>query len=169
MQEIDVLSLVGEAVTEKPKDVDINIHPRNWLHKFLMKKGLMKSIKVYEVTPILVGNRERVSSIAVKLPKDTFENGKLNTSKAWEAVNKHTDGFLYVVAVCIENRKSEPSKALIERLRWMPDVEFMKLLDASLTQANVPNFIKSIIWINGQSVLNVQEPVETAPPVEEPD
>lgn len=169
MQEKDILSLVGETITDKSKDVEIKIWPRNWLHKFLIKKGFMKSIKVYEITNILVGNRLRVSSIAVKLPKDTFNNGKLNTAKAWEAVNKHTNDFLYVVAVCIENRKAEPAKALIEKLRWMPDVEFMKLLDASLTMADVPSFMKSIIWINGQSVLNVPEPVETVNLVKEQD
>jgi len=165
----DTLSLAADIITEKSTEVPIKIRPKNRLHKFLMKKGFMKSIKVYEITPILVGNRLRVSSVAVKLPKDTWEHGKLNLMKAWQATNDHTSGFLYVVAVCIENRKAEPSKALIEELRWMPDEEFMKLLDASLTMAGVPNFMKSIILISGQSVLNVPEPVETVKPAKEQD
>jgi hypothetical protein len=165
----DTLSLAAETVTEKPKEVPVKIHPKNWLHKFLMKKGFMKSIKIYEISPILVGNRKRVSSIAVKLPKDTFEGGILNTMKGWQAAFDHTDDYLYLVAVCIENKKAEPSKALIEELRWIPDPEFMKLLDASLTMAGLPNFMKSIVWISGQSVLNVPEPEKTVIPAKEQD
>lgn len=165
----DILSKAGDAITEKSTPVTIKIRPKNWLHKLLIKKGFMRPEVIYDITPILVGNRERVSSIAVKLPKDTWANGKLNTMKAWQAVNEHTKDFIYVVAVCIENKPSEPSKALIEKLRWMPDDEFMKLLDASLTMANVPSFMRSIIWISGQSVLNVPESIPTVKPAKEQD
>ncbi|WP_133575170.1 hypothetical protein [Pedobacter metabolipauper] len=165
----DTLSLAADTLTEKTKQVEITIRPKNWLHKYLIKKGFMKSTKIFEITPILVGNRKRVSSIAVRLPKDSWDNGILNTMKAWKAVDDHTDHFIYVVAVCIENRKAEPSKALIEELRWMPDPEFMKLMDASLTMAGLPNFMKSIVWISGQSVLNVPEPENTVKPAKEQD
>lgn len=169
MNILETVAAAGDTITEKSTPVNISIRPKNWIHKILMKKGFMKSERVYDITPILVGNRKRVSAIAVRLPKDTFENGKLNLVKAWQAINDHTDDFLTVVAICIENRKQEPSKELINKLRWMPDEEFMKLLDASLTMAGVPNFMKSIVWISGQSVLNVPEPIPTAKPAKEQD
>lgn len=158
MQEKDILSLVASTLTEEAKTIEIDIVPSTWLQKLLIKKGFLKSKKVYSIKPILVGNRYRISSVANRLPGDTFENGKLNLSKAWEAIEAHTEDFIYVVAVCIQNDRNAPSKRLLESLRWMDDKEFLKILDASLSQVGVTSFMNSIILIKGANVLNVQDP-----------
>lgn len=158
MQEQDILRKVGEALTQKDKTIEIEIKPAGKLQKLLMKKGFLKSKKVFKISPILVGNRYRVSAVAVNLPKDIFQNGKVNLTKAWEAIQKHTDDFIYIVGVCVQNTEKEPSKRLLRSLRWMDDQQFLKILDASLSQAGVTSFMNSIVLISGASVLNVEEP-----------
>jgi len=161
-EKLQALSLVGEVITEKSKSVTIKVKPDNLIEKLLMKIGLMKTERVFEISPILVGNRYRVSSVANKIPEDLFDKGRISETKAWKAVQEYTDYFIYIVAVCIQNNKKEPSKALLKYLRWVEDREFFDLLDKSLTLAGVELFMKSIILIKGQSVLNVPEKVATS-------
>lgn len=158
MDEKQILKMVGETLTNKKKPVTIDIPVRNSIHKKLMDWGWLPKTKTYMISPILVGNRYRVSSVAIGLPDDTFDNGVLDFAKAWQAVNDHTEDFIYIVAVCIQNREKEPSNRLLKKLRWINDEDFFKLLDVSLTQAGLPSFMKSIVLIKGQSVLNVPEP-----------
>ncbi|RQO70289.1 hypothetical protein DBR43_19910 [Pedobacter sp. KBW06] len=167
MKEQELLRKVGEALTQKDKTIEIEIKPAGRLQKLLMKKGFLKSKKVFKISPILVGNRYRVSAVAVNLPKDIFQNGKMNLTKAWEAIQKHTDDFIYVVGVCIQNTEKEPSRKLLRSLRWMDDQQFLKILDASLSQAGVTSFMNSIVLISGASVLNVEEPAANPAPEQE--
>lgn len=157
MEKEDILKMVGETVAQSSKPVVFKIKPKNRLHRYFMKKGLMKSELIFDIQQITVGNRWRFSSKAIKLPKDTFENGKLNLLKAWEAVHNHTDDFLYIAAVCIQNDDREPSKSLIKNLRRLPEGKFLELLELSLNKSGVINFMKSIVLIIGESVLNVQD------------
>ena len=123
-----------------------------------MKIGLMKRQRVFEIYPILVGNRKRISANACfVLPENLFTDGVLDISKAWEVINKRTDDFVYIVATCIQNNKKEPSKHLIDFLMWIDDQQFFKILDQSLSLAGIESFMKSIILIKGSNVLNVPE------------
>jgi len=161
IEQLEALIKVGEAVTDKSETVTIIIKPTNVFEKLLMKIGLMKQVKVFEISPILVGNRYRVSSIALKITQDIFTDGKIDVNKCWKAIKEHTDDYLYVVALCIQNNKKEPSKALIEYLRWLPDAQFYRLLNASLSMAGIPGFMNSTLLIKGSNVLSVPEKVAT--------
>lgn len=156
-EKLQALAKVARVFTEKSDPVIVPISPSNFLQRILMKVGLMKSRKVFNINPILVGNRFRVSEVANLIPNDLFENGRISETKAWKAIQDHTDHFIYIVAVCIQNNKKEPSKALMDYLRWIDDRQFFELLDKSLSLAGIELFMKSIILMKGANVLNVPE------------
>ncbi len=158
-EKLQALGFAGEVITEKSKSVTIIVRPGNLIEKVLMKIGWMKTERVFEISPILVGNRLRVSALANKIPNNLFENGRISETKAWQAIQDYTDHFIYIVAVCIQNNKKEPSRHLLEYLRWIDDRQFFQLLDKSLSLAGIELFMKSIILIKGASVLNVPEKV----------
>jgi hypothetical protein len=155
-----ILSQVGKTVVQEPKIVEVNIKPKNWLQKLLIKKGFLPSKKVFTIYPVLVGNRLRISSKALNIPDGLFSS-QMEEGEIWKAILAHTDDLIYAVAVCIQNNKKEPSKGLLNYLRWIDDAKFYELLDASLSMANVPNFTKSIILIRGSNVISAPEPVAT--------
>jgi hypothetical protein len=157
IEQLESLIKAGEAITEKSELITVIIKPKNWFEKLMMKVGLMKRVKVFEISPILVGNRFRVSTVALKISNDIFTDGKVDVNKCWEAIRLHTDDYLYVVAVCIQNNKNEPSKALIEYLRWLPDNQFFRLLNTSLSMAGLPSFMSSTLLIKGSNVLTAPE------------
>lgn len=152
----NILAQVGKTVIQQPKSVEVEIKPKNWLQKLLMKKGFLKSKKVFTIYPISVGNRFKISPIALKIPEGLFSQ-KVEEGELWKAIKDHTEDLIYVVAVCIENRRREPSKALLNFLRSIDDEKFYELLDASLSMAGVPNFTKSIILIRGQNVITAKD------------
>lgn len=158
MTELELLQQEGETVTEKSKTITISNRPKNGIEKLLMKIGLMKRERVFEISPILVGNRLRISARACfDVPENLFVDGILDLEKAWPVIKSRTDDFIYIVAVCIQNNRNEPSKRLLEYLRWTSDEEFFNILDKSLSMAGLKSFMHSIILIKGSSVLNVQE------------
>jgi hypothetical protein len=151
----NILAQVGKAIIQQPRTVEIEIKPKNWLQKLLMKKGFLKSKKVFTIHPILVGNRYRISVRSLKIPDDLF-SGNYGETEIMKAMADHTDDLIYVVAVCIQNNKKEPSKALLQYLRWIDDAKFYDLLDGSLAMLGVTDFIKSIILIKGQNVISAK-------------
>lgn len=153
---------VGEVYTEKSKTVTIELRPLNWTESLLMKIGLMKRQRVFEIYPILVGNRKRISTNAsFVLPENLFIDGELDLEKAWKVINERSDDLVYIVATCIQNNRKEPSKHLIKFLTWIDDQQFYNILDKSLSLAGIESFMRSIILIKGSNVLNVQEKVAT--------
>jgi hypothetical protein len=151
-----ILAQASKAVIQQRKPIEIDIKPTNWLQKLLMKKGFLKSKRVFEIAPILVGNRYRISGVALKIKAGIFSPGFTN-EELWKAIQEHTDDLIYVVAVCIQNNKKEPSKGLLNYLRWIDDDKFFELLDASLAMLGVVNFTKSIILIGGQNVITAKD------------
>jgi hypothetical protein len=152
----NILAEVGKAIIQEPKTVEIDIKPTTWLQKLLMKKGFLKSKKVFTIDQISVGNRLRVSTRALKIPDGLFS--KFDQGEVHGAIKDYTDDLIYVVAACIENKEKEPSKALMRFLRWeTTDAKFYELLDASLSMLNVPNFTKSIILIRGSNVISAKD------------
>ncbi|KEQ31184.1 hypothetical protein N180_02750 [Pedobacter antarcticus 4BY] len=158
MDKKEILRLVGESNTDLPKEFIVNIRPFGIFQRLLMKIGVMKKQRVLEISPILVQNRWRVSTKAVGLPEDLFVNGTFQLNKAWATIKDHNEDFIYIVATCVQNDKREPTKALKDFIRWLPENIFLDMLDVSLSMAGVPNFMNSIILINGSNVLNVKEP-----------
>ncbi|WP_316778423.1 hypothetical protein [Pedobacter antarcticus] len=151
---------VGEAYIENAKTVTIQLRPLNRMESLLMKIGLMKRRRVFKIYPILVGNRKRISTRAsFVLPENLFTDGTLDISKAWKVIHERTDDFIYIVALCIQNNKKEPSRHLIDFLTWIDDHQFYNILDQSLSLAGIESFMRSIILIKGSNVLNVQEKV----------
>jgi len=152
----NVLAQAGKAIIQQPKEVEVDVKPKTWLQKILMKKGFLKSKKVFTIYPILVGNRYRISTIALRIPPGIFSKD-VKHEEIWKAIRDHTDDLIYVVAVCIQNNEEEPSKALLNFLRWIDDAKFYELLDSSLSMIGVPNFTKSIILIGGQNVVSAKD------------
>lgn len=152
----NILAQVGKTVIQQPKTIEVEIRPKNRLQKLLMKKGFLKSKRVFTIYPISVGNRFRISPIALKIPERLFSK-QVEEGELWKAIKDYTEDLIYVVAVCIENRRKEPSKALLNFLLSIDDEKFYELLDASLSMAGVPNFTKSIILIRGQNVITAKD------------
>jgi hypothetical protein len=159
MQEIElnkILAQVGRTVIQQPKTVEIDIKPKNWFQKLLMKKGFLKSKKVFEIGPVLVGNRYRVAIRSLNIPVGLF-TADYDEVEIMQAIANHTEDLIYVVGVCIQNNSKEPSKALLDYLKWIDDSKFYELLDASLSMLGTTSFMKSTILIKGQNVISAKD------------
>lgn len=156
MPQKNVLSRVGEVITDQSKSLTINIVPANFIHQLLIGMRLMKSTITYKITPILVGNMFRVSTRAVKIPKVLFTQ-EYDIADIHEVADSYKEDLLYILAVCIQNNRDEPSSQLLNSLKWMKQSEFSTLLEYALLELGIRDFMKSIILIRGANVITAKD------------
>lgn len=152
MREEEVLSKAAETFVNTPKVIEIPIEPKNKLDKVLMNWGLKSKVVKYPIRKILVGNRFRIASKAVKMPLDIFKSKDV-IQTVMDASFEINDDLIYVCAVAIQNNRHEPSKTLLNQLRWVNDSVFADILDQSLSMIDVQSFIKSIVLVKGTDIL----------------
>ncbi|WP_256013108.1 hypothetical protein [Desertivirga xinjiangensis] len=154
MEEKNVLSNASGILTDSASDrLEFTIEPKTFLDKLLVKLRLKKKqIMSYELRPILVGNRYKIACKALNIPSSILESGIMTA--IMKGSHDHTDDFIYIAAVAIQNDRNEPSKELLEELRWVDDKTLAVLLDKALSTIDVQAFMKSIILILGAEILS---------------
>lgn len=156
MTDQEILSKAANSFINNPKEIKIPIEPKNWIERLLIKKGYKKAFAVYPVRKILNGNRFRIASRAVKFPEDILKGKDLH-KMIFESTIAINDDLIYIAAVAVQNDRNEPSKTLLDQLKWVDDSVFADILDKSLSMIDLPAFIRSIVLIQGTENLLIQK------------
>lgn len=152
MEEKDIKKKALKALIDVSNEVIIPIIPKNWFHKVLQRFGLQKKELVFSLRKMLNGNRKRIAARIFDFPE--FEqNDTYILKRVFELTMEHQDDLEYVVAVALQNDRNEPSKELLEAVKWLTDEQYANILDKSINTIDIENFYKSIILISGAAKL----------------
>jgi len=141
-----------KAFLDVEEPILIPIHPKNRWHAFLQRIGIAKKELCYTLKKIRVGNREKIGLRSENIPND-LNDGKSLINKILELSAKNTSDFIYCAAVALQNDKNEPSEELLDALKWVDDDFLYQILEKSISQIDVENFLKSIVLIKGTTSL----------------
>ena len=152
----ETLSKVGDVLTEKPKEITVNIRPKNRFERFLMNIRLKSNKIVLQIFPIAPGNIWRISSRVILIPDDILKQDVRKI--VFTGYYEHGEKLIYIAACAIQNDENEPSKELIKFLTYKTSNKIINdVLDAVFVQLEVQHFINSIVLMKGLNVLNVPE------------
>lgn len=141
-----------KAFLDIGKEISIPILPNNKWHSFLQRIGIAKKNLKYTLRKIKVGNRERIGLSGLNI-SDDLNDGTPLIVKILELSAKNTQDLIYCAAVALQNDKNEPSKELIEALKWVDDEFLANILEMSISEIDIENFLKSIVLIKGTKSL----------------
>jgi len=133
--------------------VDIPLEPKNYIDRLLIKWKIKNQVVRYPLRTILQSNRVRIAEKAVKLPKDFFKDNEGLFAAALDNSLIINDDLIYIVAVAIQNNRNEPSKKLLNRLKWLDDTTFYTVFDEALSMLDLQSFLKCIALIIGTEPL----------------
>lgn len=151
MDKNTVFSNVGDALTSKPLKVKVPLKNLNFFDRILIKAGVKKDHRTFEIKPLLVGNRYRISSRVVHIPDDMFKSGFVSA-----LLNpRYVKDYIYCVAVGIKNSRREPSKKLLDFIEFQfDDRDLYLVLTAIFDSIPVKDFINSTVILKGSNVLS---------------
>jgi hypothetical protein len=141
-----------ETFIDKSEEIIIPILPKNWFHKILQKVGLKKKELIFTLRKMRTGNRERIAPKLYEFPEFVRDETYI-LKRVFELTVDQQASLNYVVAVALQNDRNEPTKELLEAVKWLDDEQFSYILEKSIGSIDIENFLKSIILISGTAKL----------------
>lgn len=163
MDENEILKDVADAVTEAPVTLTFDVTPQSDFESWLMKRGLKKSKRAFVIRRINYTNLMRISGLLVGI-----DMGVLSSFGAMEAVLRlmATNGrtVAEIVAIAIKNRRTPPSKKLINFVADNLDgASSEQVMAAVFRQMQTENFLRTLLFFRGVNVLMTAEAKSTHP------
>lgn len=156
MQDKEIKAEAVKAFLDVGNTVEIHILPKNKWESVLQRIGLKKKVLTYTLKKIKVGNRERIGIVSDLLPQEIYDETYI-VKRVLELSKSHTRDLIYCAAVALQNDVKEPSRELLEALRWVDDEFLTNILEVSISNIDVSNFLKSIILVVGTKSLMTME------------
>lgn len=153
MTEKELLTDVSGAVTDEAVTLEIDVLPQNWIHRLLLKWGILPKQKVYQVRSITLGSLIRISEklLAINLSEMSADS---ILEDNYKLMKEHGHGIAEIIAIAIVNRKAAPPKSLVSFLENnLTAKELLRVLQIVLRKMDVTNFMSSIISIRGLNAL----------------
>ncbi len=141
-----------ETFIDKSEEIIIPLLPKNWFHKILQKVGLKKKELKFTLRNMRTGNRERVAPKLYEFPEFVRDETYI-LKRVFELTVDQQTSLNYVVAVALQNDRNEPTKELLDAVKWLDDEQFSYILEKSIGSIDIENFLKSIILISGTAKL----------------
>lgn len=152
MDEKEVYKQEKRTFLDSGETVEIAVMPSNWFEKILQRIGLKPKFLAYTLRKIRVGNRERIGLRLYDFPDNVMDGSHL-LKKVFEISKNNNADLIYCAAVCLQNDKNEPSKQLLDALKWIDEEQLFYILDKGLSHIDIENFLKSIVLISGAKSL----------------
>lgn len=141
-----------ETFIDKSEEIIIPLLPKNWFHKILQKVGLKKKELIFTLRKMRTGNRERIAPKLYEFPEFVRDETYI-LKRVFELTVDQQASLNYVVAVALQNDRNEPTKELLDAVKWLDDEQFSYILEKSIGSIDIENFLKSIILISGTAKL----------------
>ena len=149
MTDQDAIKTDVEAFLDVPEIIEIPVIERNIIKKILIRLKILKPSKLtYSLRMIKVANREKIALRVSGFP-DGLYSEKSVVARVMELSRLHTNDLIYCAAVALQNDEREPSKLLLESLRWVDDEILYNILEKSFAFMAMANFLNSIVLISG--------------------
>lgn len=156
MEEIKAKKEQIEAFLDTGKVISIPVEPKNRWEKIMQRIGIKAKCLNYTLRKIKVGNRERIAARGFDFPTEV-NNGTYIVKRVLELTKDLSEDLRYCAAVALQNDRFEPKQKLLDALRWVDDEALFQILDASLSQLDISNFLNSIVLITGTQSLTKAE------------
>lgn len=145
------------AFIEDPK-LTINIYPksyvtnRSFIERLKFWRTATKVIGNTEIelvfTPPYIGTMYRIANRALDLPE--FIAGDYVIDAMLPVIKNNMDDVLYIIASALTNEKKEPSRAVIEMLRWgLKYEQIYECFSSILSDEDMQSFLNSIALVRG--------------------
>lgn len=154
--EKEVLQKVGELIAEKPlRDITVDIHPKNFIDKVLMKYGLKPKQAFFEIKPQRFQNIYRIASKAVKFDLGVHWKTDDKIAALFDITSRHYNDVVYIVACVLQNNHKEPTKKIISLVADDMDMlDIHAVLAVALNSYHLNSFISTIGLIVGVDALS---------------
>lgn len=153
----EVLPKVAETVTEKPVSFNIDIKPKNKIHRLLIKHQIMPSKRFYEIKPQRVINIYRIAGRAVSIDTGQLFASKDTVGAMMDVMSRHGEDIFYIVACAIQNDHREPTSKMLHIVKNEFEMqEILTVLEIAVSNYNLNAFLNSIAWIVGVDALKVK-------------
>lgn len=160
-QEREIQQSVAETVTEKPFTFDVDVKPKNRLHKLLIKAKLSPSARHFEIKPQRVINVYRIAGRAVKIDlkginpqPEEVKTISYGVHIMMDLMNRHGEDIFYICACALQNDHREPTRRMIYIVKNEFEIsDLFILLNIAVSNYNIQSFLNSIVLIKGWDVL----------------
>jgi len=160
MDDKEMLSKVGTVLTDAPIKVTVKIKPKNFIEKFLIKRGIKKGEHEFEISPAVVDTAYLIASRAQKIPESTDGHTSFRDEMQKLLVD-HREDYLYIIATAFQNNGKEPSKELINLIgQQFTFKDLFTVLNAIFYQFDEPGFLNSTRLIKGMDILTIKGGLE---------
>lgn len=131
-------------ITEASKRIEIDVKPKNWFHKVLMKCMVVKSTYVFDITSPTLSTRLKFNSITEGIDwKNLIESNVDSLSLE----NKVKQQLLTAVATLIHNKMGNPSKNLVDSLESLTESELNAVAQIIFSMMDVGFFLSFLIYM----------------------
>lgn len=152
MDENQIQQEAANRFTDKPFEVVITYKDLTRWQRLLIWLKLKPAKLRYVVKPITLGNFERIAPVINRIPDNILQQGILKSFT--ENGHKYLDDFIYLIAVGIKNKKSEPSPAFLKLLKDETSWEDIAMITEQIMhQLGTHDFIRSTVLMKGTEIL----------------
>ena len=150
MKEKEVLKKVPDALLQKPVTIDIDIPPKNLIHKWLQAKGWAAKQRHFEIRPLTLGQLQRISGYLLEVGIDAA----LTPDVLLNLMLQHSGTVAKIVAAAMTESRKEPTKELTDYLlHTLTPKEMEGIASIVLNQLNISGFLTCIISLRTLNVL----------------
>lgn len=149
----DILTKAADVTTDKPVELEVDILPRNIIHRQLQKWKLLPTKRRFSITGTTYGNLIRISKLLLSIDMKVYDLKNVLESN-YLAISQNAETIAKVVAVAVHNKRSEPPASLARFILFnFSSNEMVATLGIVLKQMNITGFMTSIISVRGLNVL----------------
>jgi hypothetical protein len=132
--------------------IELGNRPKNIFESVLQIVGIKPLYRKFELTPITINNRYRISCEVVKLPGGA--NYINDTETILDVHNEYVDSLIMIIGIGMVNNRRGPSKRLLKRiLEEFTSKDLNDAIDLVMVQCNIPQFIACLQLISGSNTL----------------
>lgn len=150
MNDKEVLKKAAATILEKREKVRVNYQNHSWL----MRIGLMKPYREFEIKPLNMAKMIRISELLLGLEVDFGDNDKMLES-IFKLIKENGDNLVKMAAVALsKSNRADAQDTLIDFLSLnMTSPQLLAITMAAVSQLNLNDFLSTIVSVRGLNVL----------------
>lgn len=153
----DILSQVADTTLEKSVKIAVDVNAKNWIDRWMLRKGWKQSKRYFEISPLRLGSLIRVSKLFLSIDSHILDRTNLIESN-YKLMAAHSTTVARIIAAAIHNKETKVPRSLAAFILWnFTTEEMMKVITIVIRQMEVQNFMSTIISVRGLSVLSDRE------------
>jgi hypothetical protein len=153
------LQNASQAVTQEAILIEVDISPRNKIHRLLQTVKICPVKRTLSISPITLGSLARISKLLLSMDLSSLNKDVLTGN--YLIASEHSGTIARIIALAIWNRKAMPPKSLERFIEFQFSPEaLISVMSTVLKQMDVKSFMTAIVSIRG---LNVMDPSPEKP------